>query len=139
MPESNVASFAPFARTTWCKTGTARVRRRVSWYAAMSVRGAVQLRSFPRFRARANGGRISSEALLATELRSDPEALLWHAVRTNVRVSANHVRHGSDVLEKLIQGRQLLVGGAEYSLETGLVDFFDEALQPAAVSSEMRR
>jgi carbonic anhydrase len=40
-------------------------------------------------------------------------------------VSANHLRHGSEILEPRIQGERLLVVGAEYSLETGLVDFFD--------------
>jgi len=69
--------------------------------------------------------RPSVEALLATELRHDPDALVRHAVRANIRVSANHLRHGSEVLEQLIQTNGLLVVGAEYSLETGLVDFFD--------------
>jgi carbonic anhydrase len=69
--------------------------------------------------------RPSVEALLATELRNDPDALMRHAVRANVRVSANHLRHGSEVLEQLIQREGLLVVGAEYSLETGIVDFFD--------------
>jgi len=69
--------------------------------------------------------RPSVEALLATDLRHDPEALVREAVRANVRVSANHLRHGSEVLEQLIQSDGLLVVGAEYSLETGVVDFFD--------------
>lgn len=69
--------------------------------------------------------RPSVEALLATELRDDPDALVRHAVRANVCVSANHLRHGSEVLEPRIQGGSLLVVGAEYSLETGLVDFFE--------------
>jgi carbonic anhydrase len=69
--------------------------------------------------------RPSVEALLATELRRDPDALMRHAVRANIRVSANHLRHGSEVLEQLIERNGLLVVGAEYSLETGLVDFFD--------------
>ena len=69
--------------------------------------------------------RPSVEALLATELRHDPDALVRQAVRANVRVSANHLRHGSEVLEHLIQRDGLLVVGAEYSLETGVVDFFD--------------
>ena len=69
--------------------------------------------------------RPSVEALLATELRHTPEALVRQAVRANIRVSANHLRHGSDVLEHLIQQDKLLVVGAEYSLETGVVDFFD--------------
>ena len=46
-------------------------------------------------------------------------------MRANIRVSANHLRHGSEVLEQLIQDDGLLVVGAEYSLETGVVDFFD--------------
>ena len=69
--------------------------------------------------------RPSVEALLATELRHDPDALVRHAVRANVRVSANQLRHGSEVLEQLIQTAGLLVVGAEYSLETGVVDFFE--------------
>ena len=69
--------------------------------------------------------RPSVEALLATELRHDAESLVQHAIRSNVRVSANHLRHGSEILELRIQREGLLVVGAEYSLETGVVDFFD--------------
>ena len=69
--------------------------------------------------------RPSVEVLLATELRHDHDALVRHAVRTNVRVSANQLRHGSELLEQLIPKAGLLVVGAEYSLETGVVDFFD--------------
>jgi len=50
---------------------------------------------------------------------------MHHAVRANVRASADHLRHGSEVIEQLIQTEGLLVVGAEYSLETGIVDFFD--------------
>jgi carbonic anhydrase len=69
--------------------------------------------------------RPAVEPLRATELRHDPEALMRHAVRANVRASANHLRRGSEVLDRLIQSDGLLVVGAEYSLETGIVDFFD--------------
>ena len=69
--------------------------------------------------------RPSVEGLLATPLRHDPAALAREAVRANIRASANHLRHGSRILEQLIQSDGLLVVGAEYSLETGLVDFFD--------------
>jgi carbonic anhydrase len=69
--------------------------------------------------------RPSVEALLATGLRHDPDALVRQAVRANIRASANHLRHGSAVLEQLIERDGLLVVGAEYSLETGFVDFFD--------------
>jgi carbonic anhydrase len=69
--------------------------------------------------------RPSVESLLATELKQDPDALIEQAIRANVRVSADHLRHGSDILEQLILQNKLLIVGAEYSLETGLVDFFD--------------
>jgi carbonic anhydrase len=69
--------------------------------------------------------RPSVEGLLETHLRHDLDALVQHAVRANIRVSVNHLRHGSEELEQLIQDDGLLVVGAEYSLETGLVDFFD--------------
>ncbi|MGQ0654513.1 MAG: carbonic anhydrase [Betaproteobacteria bacterium] len=72
-------------------------------------------------------GRIrpSLEALMETELRKDHAALSHAAVRANVRVAANQLRHGSSVLERLIGSEGLLVLGAEYSLETGAVDFFE--------------
>jgi len=69
--------------------------------------------------------RPSIETLLETELRHDHVALLRHAVRANIRVSAYHLRHGSEILEELIETSGLLVVGAEYSLETGVVEFFD--------------
>ncbi|MEP7276992.1 MAG: carbonic anhydrase [Betaproteobacteria bacterium] len=69
--------------------------------------------------------RPSIEALLATEQHRDPEKLVGDAVRANVRVSASQLRHGSEILEQLILREGLLVVGAEYSLETGEVDFFD--------------
>jgi carbonic anhydrase len=74
-----------------------------------------------------NRVRPSVEGLMETGLRYDQEALFHHAVRANVRASADHLRHGSQVIEQLIQTEGLLVVGAEYSLHTGLVDFFDGA------------
>jgi carbonic anhydrase len=67
----------------------------------------------------------SVQGLLGTELRRDREALLESAIRANIRSSADHLRHGSQILEQMIQSDGLLVVGAEYSLETGVVDFFD--------------
>jgi carbonic anhydrase len=69
--------------------------------------------------------RPSVEALLATGRSYEPEALVRDAVRANIVVSANHLRHGSEILEQLIKQDGLVVVGAEYSLETGVVDFFD--------------
>ena len=69
--------------------------------------------------------RPSVEPLMETKLSDNPDALVRQAVRANVRASANQLRHGSEVLEELIDKNGLLVVGAEYSLETGVVDFFD--------------
>ena len=69
--------------------------------------------------------RPSVETLLAMDLRHDPDALVQQAIRANIRVSTHQLRHGSDVLEHWIQRDGLVVVGAEYSLETGIVDFFD--------------
>lgn len=63
--------------------------------------------------------------LLNTELRHDRDLLMQIAVRTNVSMSANFLRHGSALIEQLIDDGGLLVVGAEYSLETGVVEFFD--------------
>ena len=69
--------------------------------------------------------RPSVEYLLETELAHDPPALASEAVRANIRASTGQLRHGSELLEQLIHLESLLVVGADYSLETGRVDFFD--------------
>ena len=79
----------------------------------------------PNIRSIVDRVRPSVEVLLKTELRDDEEALIRHAVRANVGVSVSHLRHGSEVLERLIREEGLSVVGAEYSLETGDVEFFD--------------
>lgn len=73
-----------------------------------------------------NRVRPSMETVLAAAGGDvNPEAVIADTVRANVRTSANHLRHGSEVLERLIQEGTLMVVGAEYSLETGVVSFFD--------------
>jgi carbonic anhydrase len=67
----------------------------------------------------------SVEPLFDTKLRNDMEALMQRAVRENIKASCDHLRHGSALLERLVNGDGLAVVGAEYSLETGVVDFFD--------------
>lgn len=79
----------------------------------------------PNLRSIVDRVRPSVEVLLDTELRHDHDALVHSAVRANIRASANQLRHGSGMLESLIQKDGLLVVGAEYSLETGVVEFFD--------------
>jgi carbonic anhydrase len=66
----------------------------------------------------------SVQPLLDTDLRHDREALRRAAVRANVRASTNQLRHGSRIIESLIESDGLLVVGAEYALDTGVVDFF---------------
>ena len=61
------------------------------------------------------------------------EFLMREGVRANVRASVDHLRHGSELLERLIRDDGLMVIGAEYSLETGLVDFFDGVPTPETV------
>lgn len=67
----------------------------------------------------------SVETLLATDLKDDYDELVRQSVRANVRVSVNHLRNGSAVLESLIASDGLRIIGAEYAIETGQVDFFD--------------
>jgi len=74
--------------------------------------------------------RPSIEGLLATDLRRDSNTLIKEAVRANIRASVDHLRHGSQVLEELIGSDGLLVVGAEYSLESGVVDFFEGPAEP---------
>jgi carbonic anhydrase len=69
--------------------------------------------------------RPSVEGLLQTDPRLELDELVHQAVRANIRASVRHLRHGSEIIEHLIQKAGLMVVGAEYSLETGIVDFFD--------------
>jgi carbonic anhydrase len=69
--------------------------------------------------------RPAIEPLMKTDLAQDRPALLREAMRANVRVAADHLRHGSPLLEQLHQKEGLAVVGAEYNLETGEVEFFD--------------
>src|SRR5690349_11067053 len=79
----------------------------------------------PNLRSIVDRVRPSVQPLLDTPLAQHPDALVAHAVRANIRAAVDHLRHGSAVLERLIAQRGLLIVGAEYCLETGVVDFFD--------------
>lgn len=69
--------------------------------------------------------RPSVESFKATELWLHQDELIHHATRANVRASVNQLRHGSKTLEQLIEQEGLCIVGAEYSLETGVVEFFE--------------
>ena len=71
--------------------------------------------------------RPTVEPLFRTELRNKPDALLAASIRANILASVNHLQHGSQKLESLIAEGKLSIVGAEYSLQTGEVDFFDGA------------
>jgi len=70
--------------------------------------------------------RPAVEPLLGTDLRHDPQALVNEAVRANVRAAVDALRRGSPLLEQLVRNGSLVVVGAEYSLDTGRVEFLDE-------------
>jgi carbonic anhydrase len=57
----------------------------------------------------------------------DRNVLKKLASRANISAAANHLRHGSRVLEQLTLEDGLVVVGAYLDLETGIVDFFDGA------------
>jgi carbonic anhydrase len=71
--------------------------------------------------------RPSVEGLLTIEPRFDMDAVVKEAVRANIRASVKNLRRGSEILEQLIQEGSLTIVGAEYSLETGVVEFLDGA------------
>jgi carbonic anhydrase len=79
----------------------------------------------PNLRSIVDRIRPSLESLLNSELRHNADDLVKQAVRANIRGSVNQSRHGSQLLERLIENDELVIVGAEYSLDTGVVDFFE--------------
>ncbi len=69
--------------------------------------------------------RPSVEPLLETDLADQPDNLLNAAVHSNVNAGVSCLQNDSDVLKQLAADNGLQVVGAEYSLETGEVKFFD--------------
>jgi carbonic anhydrase len=79
----------------------------------------------PHLRSIVDRIRPAVEGLLETESTGSAADLASRAVRANIHASVEHLRHGSRLLEELVRTDGLLVVGSEYSLETGVVDFFD--------------
>lgn len=80
------------------------------------------------------------ERLAARGKRSRKRDQVWRdAVRANVMASTDHLRHGSRFLEELVREDKLTIVGAEYCLETGLVDFFDNPLDEKPSPTRRRR
>ena len=67
--------------------------------------------------------RPSVELLFETDLRNDAGQLMKTAIRSNTLASSNNLRHGARLLEQLILDGSLTILAAEYSLETGVVEF----------------
>ena len=72
-----------------------------------------------------NRVRPSVESWVKTELKGDMEDVVAHAVRDNIRSTVDQLRHKSQVLSQLVVKDGLLVVGAEYCLDTGVVAFLD--------------
>jgi carbonic anhydrase len=72
-----------------------------------------------------DGIRPAIEKMSVAGLPNDHDALMQQAVRANIHNSTMQLRNDSDELRGLIREDGLVVLGAEYSLETGVVDFFD--------------
>jgi len=72
-----------------------------------------------------NRVRPSIESLVATDLARDPARLRREAVRANVRASVLHLRHGSEIIERLSLDEGLVVVGAELDLGSGEVSFIE--------------
>lgn len=65
------------------------------------------------------------EPLVEKSVGKDRAELLRQAVRANVRASIAHIHTGSPIVEDLVRDSGLRIVGADYSLATGAVDFFD--------------
>ena len=65
------------------------------------------------------------EPLFHTELSEDSDKLLESAIKANIFAATNHLQHGSPMLERLLQTGELTIIGAEYSLNSGEVEFFE--------------
>jgi carbonic anhydrase len=76
--------------------------------------------------------RPSVETLLETDLVNKPEELKTAATRSNVRACVAHLQHGSKLLEQRILQEGLVIVGAQYDIETGEVEFFDNSLEDSA-------
>lgn len=55
----------------------------------------------------------------------DKERTLHDATRANIVNTVSHMRNDSEMLRPRVAAGEVLIVGAEYSLETGIVDFFD--------------
>lgn len=79
----------------------------------------------PNLRAIVDRVRPALEPVIAHHEMSEGDEVLRDSVRANIRSSVERLSHGSRILERLVDDGELVVIGAEYSVETGAVEFFD--------------
>lgn len=65
------------------------------------------------------------ESVLTEIGHEDDAVIMEHAVRANIRRSVEALNHGSEILEGLVSLDALTIIGAEYCLESGVVEFLD--------------
>ena len=68
--------------------------------------------------------RPSVEQVMANGFGHDPGMLVGAVTRENVRRSVEVLRQDSEIIEQLADQEGLMITGAEYSLRTGVVEFF---------------
>ena len=79
----------------------------------------------PNLRAIVDRIRPALEPVLNDDSDLEDEKIISSCVRANVRASVEKLRHGSLILEQLVDAGDLQIIGAEYSIETGIIDFFE--------------
>jgi len=80
----------------------------------------------PNLRAIVDRIRPALEPILTDDSDVDDEAVINDCVRANVRASVKQLQNGSLILEQLIDTGELQVVGAQYSIETGIIEFFED-------------
>lgn len=80
----------------------------------------------PNLRAIVDRVRPALEPVISADSDFSDLTFINSCVRANVRASVEKLKHGSLILEKLIENGDLLVVGAKYSIETGNIEFFDD-------------
>ena len=79
--------------------------------------------------------RPSAQTVLEVGKDRSRELQLGDAIRANVRHAVDHLRHGSRILEEMVNEGQLVIVGSVYDIATGHVDFFDV---PAALREALQ-
>jgi carbonic anhydrase len=80
----------------------------------------------PNLRAIVDRVRPAVEPVLEDNFDVDDDAVISSCVRANIKASVEHLQHGSLILEQLIDAGDLKIVGAEYSIETGNIEFFED-------------